>query len=94
MVLQSWLLCLLLCATCCRCWPDGKVVWAKEDELGGYPLCSGPVGSVTEGRKSFPSGASQHSTAQHSTALHGMTIAQHGTQQKLGTVLHFKAQLG
>lgn len=39
-----------------RCWPDGKIVWAKEDELGGYPLCSGPAGSVAEGRKSFPSG--------------------------------------
>jgi hypothetical protein len=39
-----------------RCWPDGKVLWDKEDEQGGYPRCTGNPDSVAEGRKSFPSG--------------------------------------
>jgi hypothetical protein len=59
-------------ALCSRCWPDGKVVWAKEDEMGGYPLCSGPAGSVAEGRKSFPSG--EQGMTMSSTALHGMAF--------------------
>jgi len=51
-------LCVLLLLA--RCWPDGKITWQKEDEWGGYPLCTGPAGSVAEGRKSFPSGEGAH----------------------------------
>lgn len=42
--------------------------------MGGYPLCSGPAGSVAEGRKSFPSGEqpSQHGIAWHDMALHSV----------------------
>jgi hypothetical protein len=39
-----------------RCWPDGKMLWNKEDAWGGYANCSGNPGVVEEGRKSFPSG--------------------------------------
>ena len=41
-----------------RCWPDGKMLWNKEDAWGGYANCSGNPGEVEEGRKSFPSGKS------------------------------------
>lgn len=42
--------------------------------MGGYPVCSGPAGSVQEGRKSFPSG--EYCMAQHGTASawHGIAI--------------------
>lgn len=39
-----------------RCWPDGKLLWDQEDDLGGFPRCTGNPDSVAEGRKSFPSG--------------------------------------
>lgn len=41
-----------------RCWPDGAVNWAREDNFGGYAVCSGPADVVSEGRRSFPSGHS------------------------------------
>ncbi|WIA16712.1 hypothetical protein OEZ85_013367 [Tetradesmus obliquus] len=42
-----------------RCWPDGVMVWEKEDALGGWPKCTASShDSIDEGRKSFPSGHS------------------------------------
>uniref|UniRef100_A0A383VZN4 Phosphatidic acid phosphatase type 2/haloperoxidase domain-containing protein n=1 Tax=Tetradesmus obliquus TaxID=3088 RepID=A0A383VZN4_TETOB len=47
-----------------RCWPDGAMVWEKEDALGGWPKCTASShDSIDEGRKSFPSGHSSWSAA-------------------------------
>eukprot|EP00201_Polytomella_parva_P008743 CAMPEP_0175052716 /NCGR_PEP_ID=MMETSP0052_2-20121109/8513_1 /TAXON_ID=51329 ORGANISM="Polytomella parva, Strain SAG 63-3" /NCGR_SAMPLE_ID=MMETSP0052_2 /ASSEMBLY_ACC=CAM_ASM_000194 /LENGTH=611 /DNA_ID=CAMNT_0016317149 /DNA_START=192 /DNA_END=2027 /DNA_ORIENTATION=- len=46
-----------------HCWPDGNIVFASEDSVGGYPVCSCDQSMDREIRKSFPSGHSSWSAA-------------------------------
>jgi hypothetical protein len=59
-----------------RCWPDGVIVWEKEDALGGWPKCTGTShDSIDEGRKSFPSGEPHFLLDFDSLAWHLLAVA-------------------